>query len=91
LAQDRLASQLEFLVYLNDGFTGGDIDFRWFRVKPEAGGALLFVRDTWHEGAAVECGIKYVLRLDVLYGRNFAGSYCANLSNCWRPYLIRWN
>jgi hypothetical protein len=30
LAQDRLASQLEFLVYLNDGFTGGDITFAGF-------------------------------------------------------------
>ena len=66
--EDGLTSQLTFLVYLNDGFTGGDTDFREFRVKPEAGAALLLVHDTWHEGAAVESGIKYVLRSDVLYG-----------------------
>ncbi|WP_269759142.1 2OG-Fe(II) oxygenase [Variovorax sp. E3] len=66
--EDGLTSQLTLLVYLNDGFTGGETDFREFRVKPEAGAALLFVHDTWHEGAAVEAGVKYVLRSDVLYG-----------------------
>lgn len=55
-------------VYPNDGFTGGDTDFRAFRVKPEAGAALLFIHDTWHEGAAIESGTKYVLRSDVMYG-----------------------
>ena len=66
--EDGLASRLTLLVYLNDGFTGGDTDFREFRVKPEAGAALLFVHDTWHEGAAIEAGTKYVLRSDVMYG-----------------------
>lgn len=66
--EDGLTSQLTLLVYLNDGFTGGDTDFREFRVKPEAGAALLFIHDTWHEGAAIESGTKYVLRSDVMYG-----------------------
>ncbi len=66
--EDGLTSRLTLLVYLNDGFTGGDTDFRDFRVKPEAGAALLFVHDTWHEGAAIEAGTKYVLRSDVMYG-----------------------
>jgi len=66
--EDGLGSQFTFLIYLNDDFTGGDTDFREFRVKPEPGAALLFLHDTWHEGAAVESGIKYVLRSDVLYG-----------------------
>jgi predicted 2-oxoglutarate/Fe(II)-dependent dioxygenase YbiX len=61
-------SQLTFLVYLNDGFTGGDTDFRDFRVQPQAGSALLFIHDTWHEGAEVTNGTKLVLRSDVLYG-----------------------
>lgn len=34
---------------------------------PRAGSALLFIHDTWHEGAAVTAGTKYVLRSDVLY------------------------
>jgi predicted 2-oxoglutarate/Fe(II)-dependent dioxygenase YbiX len=63
-----LASKLTLLVYLNDGFEGGDTDFRDFRVVPRTGSALLFVHDTWHEGAAVSRGVKYVLRSDVLYG-----------------------
>ncbi|WGT61538.1 prolyl hydroxylase family protein [Variovorax paradoxus] len=66
--EDGLTSQLTLLVYLNDGFTGGDTDFREFRVRPEAGAALLFIHDTWHEGAAIEEGTKYVLRSDVMYG-----------------------
>ncbi|SFQ00418.1 Predicted 2-oxoglutarate-and Fe(II)-dependent dioxygenase YbiX [Variovorax sp. PDC80] len=66
--EDGRTSRLTLLVYLNDGFTGGDTDFRDFRVKPEAGAALLFVHDTWHEGAAIEAGTKYVLRSDVMYG-----------------------
>ena len=67
--EDGLTSQLTLLVYLNDGFTGGDTDFRDFRVKPDTGAALLFIHDTWHEGAAIESGTKYVLRSDVMYGQ----------------------
>lgn len=65
--ENGMTSRLTFLVYLNDGFVGGDTDFRQFRVQPRCGSALLFVHDTWHEGAAVVEGQKYVLRSDVLY------------------------
>lgn len=65
--EDGRSSRLTLLVYLNDGFAGGDTDFRGFRVMPRTGAALLFVHDTWHEGAAVEAGSKYVLRSDVMY------------------------
>ena len=65
--EDGLSSQLTLLVYLNHGFSGGDTGFRDFRVLPKTGSALLFIHDTWHEGAAVEAGVKYVLRSDVLY------------------------
>lgn len=61
-------SRLTFLVYLNEAFEGGATDFRDFQVRPRTGDALLFVHDTWHEGAAVTSGVKYVLRSDVLYG-----------------------
>lgn len=47
--EDGRVSQLTLLVYLNDGFTGGCTDFRDFVVQPEAGRALLFLHDTWHE------------------------------------------
>lgn len=65
--EDGLVSKLTLLVYLNDDFAGGATDFRDFVVSPEAGMALLFVHDTWHEGRAVIEGHKYVLRSDVLY------------------------
>lgn len=66
--ENGLSSKLTFLVYLNDGFTGGSTDFREFKVTPATGKALLFVHDTWHEGAGVTDGVKYVLRSDILYG-----------------------
>lgn len=66
-SEDGRLSKLTLLVYLNEGFAGGDTAFRGFRVEPRAGDALLFVHDTWHEGAAVEQGVKYALRSDVMY------------------------
>jgi 2OG-Fe(II) oxygenase superfamily len=66
--ENGVSSRLTFLIYLNAGFVGGATDFRDFSVSPAAGSALLFIHDTWHEGASVTEGIKYVLRSDVLYG-----------------------
>lgn len=67
-----LTSRLTFLLYLNEGFAGGETDFRDFKISPKAGDALLFIHDTWHEGAAVSSGVKYVLRSDVMYGASTA-------------------
>ncbi len=69
----REESQLTFMVYLNDDFTGGTTDFFhedgrfWLRVEPKQGMALLFAHALLHEGTAVESGRKYVLRTDVMY------------------------
>lgn len=66
-------SQLTFMVYLNDDFTGGETKFYdpdarlRFTVRPERGMALTFVHLQFHEGAAVVSGRKYVLRTDVMY------------------------
>lgn len=68
-----LTSRLTFLIYLNEDFIGGETDFREFKVVPQTGRALLFIHDTWHEGATVEEGTKYVLRSDVLYGAALGG------------------
>ena len=65
--EEGLTSKLTFLVYLNRGFTGGQTDFRDHVIEPCTGTALLFVHDTWHEGAEVTAGVKYILRSDVLY------------------------
>jgi hypothetical protein len=66
-------SQLTFMVYLNDDFTGGATKFYLdngmprLEVKPERGMALVFVHRQLHEGAPVVQGRKYVLRTDVMY------------------------
>lgn len=65
--ENGLTSKLTFLIYLNEEFSGGETGFKTFKIKPEAGDALLFVHDTWHEGAEVTEGVKYVLRSDILY------------------------
>lgn len=63
------ASELTFMVYLNEGFTGGKTAFLDFDVEvtPQAGAALLFQHQLLHEGSVVETGVKYVLRSDVMY------------------------
>jgi predicted 2-oxoglutarate/Fe(II)-dependent dioxygenase YbiX len=63
-----LTSKLTLLVYLNNDFGGGETDFRDFKISPKKGTAVLFVHDTWHEGAQVTHGVKYIARSDVLYG-----------------------
>ena len=65
--EDGLRSELTLLVYLNEDFQGGATDFRDFQIQPRTGDALLFVHDTWHEGAVLVSGCKYVLRSDVMY------------------------
>ena len=64
-------SQFTLLVYLNDGFEGGETAFRESRtsllVTPERDKALVFYHGQVHEGLPVVRGRKYVLRTDVMY------------------------
>ena len=62
-------SELTFMIYLNDQFTGGTTRFLDFGVTvvPRTGDALLFQHLLHHEGASVESGRKYALRSDVMY------------------------
>jgi predicted 2-oxoglutarate/Fe(II)-dependent dioxygenase YbiX len=64
-------SELTFMVYLNEGFDGGNTAFLDFEVSavPRAGSALLFQHQVLHEGCEVVTGTKYVLRSDVMYRR----------------------
>jgi prolyl 4-hydroxylase len=68
-------SQLTFMIYLNDDFTGGETTFYFLSqepflsVRPERGAALVFVHWKLHEGAPVLAGRKYVLRTDVMCQR----------------------
>lgn len=71
-------SRLTFMIYLNEGMTGGETRFfadmeqafqgcPYLSVKPKTGMALVFLHQIWHEGAVVGSGQKYVLRTDVMY------------------------
>ena len=60
-------SFLTFMIYLNDGFEGGDTEFRWEKIRPSAGMALVFPHKLFHQGSAITAGTKYVLRTDVMY------------------------
>ncbi|SIO64991.1 Predicted 2-oxoglutarate-and Fe(II)-dependent dioxygenase YbiX [Singulisphaera sp. GP187] len=62
-------SLLTFMIYLSEGFTGGETVFQEVSVTPQLGMALIFEHQLIHEGAAVTSGRKYVLRSDVMYGR----------------------
>lgn len=62
-------SLLTLMVYLNEGFSGGETDFpeQEKTIVPKTGTALLFQHKLLHAGRAVTNGSKYVLRSDVLY------------------------
>lgn len=68
---DVAQSALTLLVYLNDGFTGGETVFLddETTVAPSTGAALLFPHARWHEGRPVRSGRKVVLRTDVMFCR----------------------
>ena len=62
------------LIYLNQGFEGGETTFlhcRDFDKKvpyvPETGSVLLFQHDILHEGSLLRSGTKYIIRTDVMY------------------------
>jgi prolyl 4-hydroxylase len=62
-------SLLTVLVYLNEGFEGGEtalLDMGQV-IRPKTGLALLFQHHLLHEGARVTAGLKYVARSDVMY------------------------
>jgi hypothetical protein len=62
-------SLLTLMVYLNEGFEGGETEFLEEKrmVVPKTGTALLFQHRVLHAGKRVVSGTKLVLRSDVLY------------------------
>ena len=69
-------SYLTFMIYLSDGFEGGetsfedsysDEPFEEFAVVAKKGMALFFEHAIHHKGEPVHQGRKYVLRTDVMY------------------------
>lgn len=63
----REASYYTFMIYLNDGYEGGETIFLKDIIKPKQGMLLLFLHKQWHTGKEVTAGTKYVLRTDVMY------------------------
>jgi hypothetical protein len=76
------SSLYTFLLYLNDDFDRGETTFfmpalqdgvmNAFPLKPVAGAAALFPHGEGkgallHEGSGVTCGVKFIVRTDVLY------------------------
>jgi len=66
---DGAQSLLTFMLYLNDGFEGGETVFEATAqsVRPVTGTALVFAHQLWHAGRPITQGRKYVLRTDVMY------------------------
>jgi hypothetical protein len=67
---DRERSWYTYMVYLNEGFEGGETVFfvePEVIIKPRAGSALFFQHSIIHEGSEVRAGVKYVVRTDLMY------------------------
>jgi len=62
-------SRYTFMIYLNEGFEGGETKFLEHTIVPQKGMALIFLHKLYHEGAEVHSGTKYVLRSDIMYRR----------------------
>ncbi|CAE8639464.1 unnamed protein product [Polarella glacialis] len=73
-AYDDPSSGRSFLtvqLYLNDDFCGGHLTFisdQLVPIKPALGRAIIFDHGLYHRGGMVAQGVKYALRMDVLYG-----------------------
>ncbi|QJB33172.1 2OG-Fe(II) oxygenase [Chitinophaga oryzae] len=62
------ASQYTFMIYLNEGYSGGSTVFKTGEeILPETGTALIFYHPLLHEGTLLTAGTKYVLRSDIMY------------------------
>lgn len=70
IRNDEEASYYTFMIYLNDGFEGGETAFDSINIKGVKGMALIFLHTLSHEGGEVLSGVKYVLRTDIMYRLN---------------------
>ena len=58
---------LTVLIYLNDGYDGGETSFNDFVVNPKLGTLAMFPHELEHEGRKILSGVKYSLRTDAVY------------------------
>jgi predicted 2-oxoglutarate/Fe(II)-dependent dioxygenase YbiX len=64
---ENTESRITFMVYLNEGYEGGETTFDNVRISAKTGKALCFIHEQKHESIPLASGIKYVLRSDVMY------------------------
>jgi hypothetical protein len=71
-------SFITLMLYLNEGFDGGDTTFididtddtdTAIGITPRTGNVLVFQHDIYHSGAKVTAGVKYAMRTDVMFQR----------------------
>ena len=58
---------LTVLIYLNDGYDGGETSFDEIVVNPKLGMLAMFPHELEHEGRKITSGVKYSLRTDAVY------------------------
>merc|ERR1712187_610925 len=84
-----------FMIYLNDGFTGGPTNFYSERqphykpgvpeyvihsLRPEKGSCLVFNHFITHDGGGLAAGNKYILRTEVMY--RHATAFSSDATRC---------
>ncbi|HAA56175.1 MAG TPA: oxidoreductase, 2OG-Fe(II) oxygenase [Myxococcales bacterium] len=57
------------LIYLNEGYVGGETSFKEVEVVPQTGLAVFFLHKKEHRGCELVEGVKYVLRSDIMATR----------------------
>ena len=68
IRNEKEASFYTLLIYLNEGYKGGETRFdNGITVEGSQGMALIFLHSLKHEGCVVTEGTKYVLRTDIMY------------------------
>jgi prolyl 4-hydroxylase len=70
IRNDNERSFLTMLVYLNDGYEGGETFFTSGTVKGNTGDCVIFRQKLLHAGLKVTSGVKYAIRTDVMYCNN---------------------
>lgn len=69
--QNQSIALFSILIYLNNGYTGGETIFNRIILAPRVGvgSGLLFRHNILHEGLTVQSGEKYVLKTDLFFRR----------------------
>jgi len=88
---DGERSYITLMLYLNEGFEGGNTTFldmnseARYEVNLQTGMVLLFQHDIFHEGSLLKGGAKYCMRTDVMYSKSVTSrEKCDELNKKWK-------